>query len=44
MKSVVVKRLAAQVLEFEERPIPTATQIKPLLKIHAFPVHRYMKS
>ncbi|MDG9736640.1 zinc-binding dehydrogenase [Lentilactobacillus parabuchneri] len=42
MKSVVVKQAGGpEVLEFEERPIPTSTQNQTVIKIHAFPVHRY---
>ncbi|WP_294976553.1 zinc-binding dehydrogenase [uncultured Leuconostoc sp.] len=42
MKSVVIKQAGGpEVLEFEERDIPKATQNQSVIKIHAFPVHRY---
>ncbi|ALS02066.1 NADPH:quinone reductase [Enterococcus silesiacus] len=42
MKSVVIKKSGGpEVLEIEERPIPNSTKNKTVIKIHAFPVHRY---
>lgn len=42
MKSVVVKKSGGpEVLEIVERSIPNPTKNKTVIKIHAFPVHRY---
>lgn len=42
MKSVVIKKSGGpEVLEIEDRPIPNPTKNKTVIKIHAFPVHRY---
>lgn len=42
MKSVVIKKAGGpEVLEIENRDIPEATQNQSVIKIHAFPVHRY---
>lgn len=42
MKAVVVHHAGGpEVLQIEERPIPKATDNQSVIKIHAFPVHRY---
>lgn len=42
MKAIVVHHPGGpEVLQMEERPIPQATANQSVIKIHAFPVHRY---